>query len=158
MTSSTLGTAGKRTGGDRSLERTLYFSGLAAILVVAAAVIVTYIFRDRIPDEFFMCPVHSLTGYFCPGCGGTRAAVYLFTGQIIKSLIANPAVTYAIVIVTVFMVSMTAEILSKGKIRGMTFRYFYITIAIVLLIADLIVKNAVLYIYGTDLIEWAGTL
>jgi hypothetical protein len=30
----------------------------------------------------FRCPIHSLTGFFCPGCGSTRAVRALLTGDL----------------------------------------------------------------------------
>ncbi len=40
----------------------------------------------------FPCVLYSFTGYYCPGCGGTRALSALLKGHIIRSFIDNPVI------------------------------------------------------------------
>lgn len=40
------------------------------------------------------CLFRSLTGLYCPGCGGTRAVMFLMQGNIGKSLWYHPLVGY----------------------------------------------------------------
>lgn len=35
------------------------------------------------------CPLHALTGFFCPGCGSTRALYYLIHGHPLLALAEN---------------------------------------------------------------------
>lgn len=44
---------------------------------------------DYLPIQPF-CVFHKLTGYPCPGCGGIRAARFLFSGEIMTALYTNP--------------------------------------------------------------------
>ena len=141
-----------------STEKTLYQLGLAAILVVASASFSIWYFKIPLTGPLFACPVHTLTGFFCPGCGGTRAFSYLFHGKFLSSLICHPLVLYGTAVFAVFMVSHTLEIFSRGKIRGMTYRHIYIKIAVVLLILNMLVKNAAWFFFGLDLTRWAGSL
>ncbi|MBE5938374.1 MAG: DUF2752 domain-containing protein [Lachnospiraceae bacterium] len=53
------------------------------------------------------CMLYTFTGYYCPGCGGTRAFIYLLKGQLVKSLIHHPAVIYAVLPGLLFMISQT---------------------------------------------------
>ena len=41
------------------------------------------------------CLFHLVTGYYCPGCGGTRALYLFLTGHWIKSFLFHPLVVYA---------------------------------------------------------------
>lgn len=42
------------------------------------------------------CPLHSATGYWCPGCGGTRAAYAIAHGDLLGALSMNLLLTLAI--------------------------------------------------------------
>ena len=45
--------------------------------------------------RFPPCLFHLATGYYCPGCGGTRAITSLLHGQILNSFLYHPVVLYA---------------------------------------------------------------
>ncbi len=47
---------------------------------------------ERYPGCFF----HTVTGFYCPGCGGTRALRAILTGHPIISFCYNPIVLYMI--------------------------------------------------------------
>ncbi len=55
----------------------------------------------------YPCLFHRLSGLYCPGCGGTRAARALMEGRLLDSLIQNPIVLYTVGIYLVFMLSQT---------------------------------------------------
>lgn len=42
----------------------------------------------------YPCLFHIITGLYCPGCGGTRAAILLLNGRIIESIYYNPLILY----------------------------------------------------------------
>lgn len=44
--------------------------------------------------QMFACGFQRVTGFPCPGCGGTRAFYYLFRGEFFKSFLHHPAVLY----------------------------------------------------------------
>lgn len=45
-----------------------------------------------------ICPMRSITGLPCPGCGGTRAARLLCTGDLLGAILLNPlAVVFCVV-------------------------------------------------------------
>lgn len=49
-----------------------------------------WILREgRIP-----CLFHELTGFYCPGCGGTRAVLALLAGHPVLSFLYHPLVPY----------------------------------------------------------------
>ena len=97
------------------------------------------------------CLFHLVTGYYCPGCGGTRAVVFLLHGDFLHSLVYHPFVPYAFVLCTWFMISQTIERLSKGRLRiGMHFREVFLWIALAIIIINFIVKNAALLFFQID--------
>ena len=48
---------------------------------------------------YFPCLFHTLTGAYCPGCGGTRALIALLSGKLLLSFCYHPLVLYVIVTV-----------------------------------------------------------
>lgn len=98
------------------------------------------------------CVFHAATGYYCPGCGGTRAVKCFFQGKILASLYYHPIVVYTAVFAGWFMFSQTVERLSKGKCRiGMHYRDIYLWAALLIVMLNCIIKNAVLAITGIAL-------
>ena len=55
-----------------------------AVISIIACFLFLYVLFGSI------CPVACLTGFPCPACGLTRAAVFLIKGQLYASLEANP--------------------------------------------------------------------
>ena len=129
-----------------TVEKGLYKAGIAAILVMAAFAVLCFIF-PAIPDWLMTreCLVRELTGWYCPGCGGTRAVAALLRGDILMSLYYHPIVIYAVVLFAVFMVTQTLEILTHDKVTGMKYRDAYIYIGLVIIAVNWIVKNVLLY-------------
>ncbi|MCD7824138.1 MAG: DUF2752 domain-containing protein [Oscillospiraceae bacterium] len=97
-------------------------------------------------DFIHPCLFNQLTGYYCPGCGGTRAVISLLHINIIQSFIYHPFVPYVAIIAAIFMVSYTVSIISKGRIAYFRLRpiYFYISIALILI--NFAVKNILIYL------------
>ena len=62
------------------------------------------------------CVFHKWTGYYCPGCGGTRAVKALLRGDVIGSFFYHPVVLYGAVLYGWYMLSHTVEYLSKGRL------------------------------------------
>ncbi len=46
------------------------------------------VLRRPLPD---LCPIHRATGHNCPGCGMTRAFVFLWRGRLRQATKSNPA-------------------------------------------------------------------
>lgn len=48
------------------------------------------------------CFIYSLTGWYCPGCGGTRAVKALLCGRLFDSIYYHPAVPYLAIWTIIF--------------------------------------------------------
>lgn len=71
------------------------------MLILSAAVIVTLVFIDPMgPLGHFLpkCPVKTLTGWDCPGCGSTRALHSLIEGEPLQALRCNFFLPIALVL------------------------------------------------------------
>ena len=63
-------------------------AGAALAVMAAAAAFVAYF--DPAKASFFpLCPLYSMTGFACPGCGLTRGFHELFHGRLIPALDFN---------------------------------------------------------------------
>ena len=101
------------------------------------------------------CMFQLVTGLYCPGCGGTRAAKYLLTGQIGKSLQYHPLVLYTAVVVLMEAVSAVA-----AKKTGKPWLYLgheklFIYLGVGIILCNWIVKNYLLVVKGIDLLPAA---
>ena len=139
---------------DRSTEQTLYRLGLAAILVVAAAAFFIKVFEIPLGGPLLACPLYSLTGLFCPGCGGTRAVYALLHLQLWRSFCYYPPVPYCAAVYLWFMISHTIEKLSRYRLRiGMKWNSAWLWIALVILALNVLVKDGALLLFRIDLLQ-----
>ena len=84
----------------------------------------------------FTCVLYEWSGIMCPGCGGTRAVLQLFSGNIIKSFFYHPAVIIAILCYFHFMICYTYRNIIKRNFPGKEIRielYAYILAAVIIL-------------------------
>src|SRR5580698_11496053 len=63
---------------------------LAAMLATVAGMILLEIFDPATSGIFPPCPVHYLTGWYCPGCGSLRAIHQLLHGNLRAAWALNP--------------------------------------------------------------------
>jgi hypothetical protein len=98
------------------------------------------------------CRFLALTGFYCPGCGGTRAVDALLRGRLILSLRYHPVVLYIFAGALIYAVSHTLNILTHEKIRALLFResFFYVMIGLIAL--QWIIKNAIYFFTGVHII------
>lgn len=126
---------------SKSLETQLFWCGLAAIAagglllwIYEAWILPHAIWKGCIWDKYF--------GFYCPGCGGTRAVYALLQGHFLLSLWYHPLVLYAAVIFSVFMASQMAARLTRYRyFRGIRFHNWYLIGAVIIIIVNFVLKN-----------------
>ncbi len=57
----------------------------------------------HVAGSYPSCILYSLTGIYCPACGGTRAAFDLMHGDVAAAFARNPAVPLLLVVVLVWV-------------------------------------------------------
>lgn len=137
----------ERPRKELTIETAFYVVGiiLAVIAIVIAAVFVLF---PEVFERFrFPCMFHEIAGFYCPGCGGTRAVRALLRGKIVDSFVYNPSVLYAAVMYIWFMGSQLLTRLTKGKIKGLKYRHIYLWIALVIIIVNCVIRNILLIKY-----------
>lgn len=134
---------------DASIDRFFYIAGWIGIGLAVGYVILSNLLGFRLTEVLPPCAFHFLTGFYCPGCGGTRAVTTLLQGKVMQSLYYHPLVVYTAVIGGWFMISHTIELLSKKKwCIGMHYRNIYLWIALAIIGIHCVVKNVVLGMSG----------
>lgn len=91
------------------------------------------------------CLFHKMTGLYCPGCGGTRAFLFLIHGHPLLSLWYHPFVIYALVVMGYYAVSAIVQTVRGRKIHLRTWPLWG---ALIVIAANCIAKNAILLITG----------
>ena len=82
----------------------------AAIAGIAAAVFLLRVFDPATSGIFPPCPLHYLTGWYCPGCGSLRAVHQLLNG--------NPRAAWAMNPLTIFLLPFLTYELSSYALVG----------------------------------------
>lgn len=141
----------------RSLEDQLYVIGLVFLCIFIVGIILYNIVQPDIAKAK-TCVFNNATGYYCPGCGGTRALISFVKGNLIKSFMYHPVVPYAGIIYLIFMISHTIEkaeriyyrhkYMEDGRypVRGLKFREWYLYGALTIILINFIVRNIVIFL------------
>lgn len=130
------------------VSRYCYYAGLGLGFFVLAGILLIIVLHISVPQIIPACPFYEATGYYCPGCGGTRAVMALFHGKIAASLYYHPFVIYMIVYYAAYEISHLMHSVTHGKIRGFYFCPLFYYIGIILIIIQWVVKNYLKLRYG----------
>lgn len=130
-------------------SRRCYYICLGIIAAAIISLIILHVLGIA-PTEIIDSPCVWITclGIYCPGCGGTRAVEALCKGQLWKSFVYHPLVLYTAVLIGVYVISHTLNIVTKGRIRAMMFRPVYLYLMIVIIVIQCIVKNVLKFSFG----------
>ena len=134
-------------------RRLIYFTLINITLLLTALSLVTLAKAVRgTPFSLVTdCPSHIIFGLYCPLCGGTRAISSLIRGDLILSLIYNPAVLPALIAFVVYDVfALIAILKNKDKVLKIH-KSVWISILAILII-NWLVRNALLIIWDIDYI------
>lgn len=78
-----------------------YLKKLQNLILWATALLTYYTLSDIAFHQF--CPVVLFTGYPCPGCGLTRAALLLMEGRLLDSLAVHPFLIPILLLLAAFL-------------------------------------------------------
>lgn len=132
---------------QKSEEDILYGIGLAALILVILGALACVVFHYSPMTPLFgvPCGFRAITGFYCPGCGGTRAVYAILHGKFLSSLYCHPAVLPALIFYVVFMGSHTVEkIFHPRNFHGLKYRHLYTFLIVGLLLFNFVMKNVLL--------------
>lgn len=136
------------------LEDQLYIVGLCLLLAAPLILLAYRYLRVRLPFLMMPCLLRTFTGYYCPGCGGTRAMHALLHLQLWRSFCYHPLVPYGAAVYLWFMISHTIEKLSRHRLRvGMKWNPMWLWTALIILVINVLVKDGALILFHVDLLQ-----
>ncbi|TDD72886.1 DUF2752 domain-containing protein [Actinomadura darangshiensis] len=96
----------------------------AAVLggVAAGALVVAFRADPNEPGHYPGCPFLALTGYYCPGCGGTRLVYALTHGDVGTAFGLNPLLFVLLPVLGYLFVRWTAMTAQGLPMRSALFR------------------------------------
>lgn len=98
------------------------------------------------------CLMRTMLGLYCPGCGGTRAVLLLLEGHPIRSFFCHPLVLYAATLAGWYLISNTAAWITRGRLcQGSSFHPWYGIAAVVLVVANWLIRNLLLLLFHITL-------
>ena len=140
-----------------NIEDQLYIIGVCLLLVAPFVGLAYKYLRARFPLFDLPCLLYTFTGYYCPGCGGTRAVYALLHLQLWRSFCYHPLVPYSAAVYLWFMISHTIEKLSRHRLRiGMKWNPCWLWVALVILVLNVLVKDGALLLFHVDLLNSAS--
>nr|WP_024837284.1 DUF2752 domain-containing protein [Clostridium sp. 12(A)] len=98
------------------------------------------------------CLFQSLTGLYCPGCGGTRAVLSLLSGDLRMSFQYHPLVLYTVFVI---LLEVILRKISQKNSRPMDHKKrvrFFIFTGAAIVVVNWIFKNYMLVFQGVDLL------
>lgn len=137
---------------DETIDKCLYIIGWILLGLIGTAFLLRSMGYLEFLSNLPHCYWHKLTGYYCPGCGGTRALQAFLKGKFLTSLYYHPFEVYTAVVGGWFMLSQTIWRVSGKRIAiGMHYRDIYLWLALALVVFNWLVKNMHILFFGLDL-------
>ncbi len=132
----------------KEFSRNCYFILLAMTGYLAAGWLLLKWSPVSLPGEWFVCRFYEKTGFYCPGCGATRALHFLLKGNLVRSLGYHPLVPAAVLYMIPFLGSHTAAMIFH-RLRlcpaydGMQVRRWHIALFLLVLLLPWGIKNLI---------------
>lgn len=117
--------------------------GMAVVVFIAYAVIVNLVFHA-------FCPIVIFSGFPCPGCGITRAAVCLLTGRFKQAWLLNPVIFAIVAVVVYFCINRYLLGRKSAGIKWLIAAVFVLLICVYLVRMYMYFPNRVPYVYTAD--------
>ena len=80
------------------------------------------------------CPIHATTGFYCPGCGGTRAVKAVLSGDL-------PLAFHDNALLMASPVALACGLLIEKYSQKRTWLYVYLAIVLVVVVIFTVVRN-----------------
>jgi hypothetical protein len=96
-------------------DRTLRISAGVGVAAMAGGAFAVWYFDPSKAGFFPTCPIYTLTGFACPGCGMTRGFHALFHGDVLTALDFNAMIPLAVIVFGYLFLSLISYA-GRGKV------------------------------------------
>jgi hypothetical protein len=125
-------------------RKILFWTGIVLACLGLIYALVHWLFKTDLytltPLAHTRCGFKQLTGFYCPGCGGTRSILALCKGQLITSVYYHPLPLYVVCLYANFAVR---HLFSK-HLKPAKFRTLYVILLVVILLGNWFLRNTLL--------------
>ena len=117
----------------KTTEDQLYVMGWSILAMVVFLMVLLKILHLSLADILPGCILYRVTGWYCPGCGGTRALGGYAGGVTMRN-------------------SQTVEKLTHSRIRiGMKYHDRYLGILLAILVLHCVIRNVLKLLWGIEI-------
>lgn len=131
----------------RTFEFAVWMAGFLLGVFAMTVLLLDYCTPFSVESLRYECWVRKQGGFYCPGCGGTRAFFAFLEGRFVASFFYHPAVPYIGMLYIVFMLRGVLHFLTKGRMSFMRFQAGYVYAAVAIILVQFVIKNAYLLFY-----------
>lgn len=137
----------------KSIDKAFFIICLVLMVGLAVLAVLQSTGTLLLTDLGFPCSFRLVSGYYCPGCGGTHAVCALAAGDLITCVKEHAFVLYATFGIFIFLLWNTFSTIynkktGSAKIPVMHFYTAYIYVGIAIIFIQWIIKNALLIIHS----------
>lgn len=100
-----------------------------------------YAFFVRVFHFSISCPIYTITGYYCPGCGISRMAMEILEGNILEAIRYNYGIVAAIPLASVTFSSLLIRYIRTGDAKLHQWQNITVWIMVIELLIFGILRN-----------------
>ena len=133
-------------------QRRLFILIIMNVAILAVSLFYNLLFEKKLLSVFSEgCAFKNIFGFYCPGCGGSRALNALLNFRFLRSFIYYPAILYTALLILVIDIRLFISVIKDNEcIKGFKYKLF-IGVPIIIM-ASFLIKNMLL-LCGIDLLE-----